>query len=355
VRHALFAVIALCLALDTGPLSAQPNPQYLAEMGRDLPGASDPPLTGRYEGSFLLAQTAKAFDEIELPSGAAEGPTYSDKKRFTATVTVSGRVLRSLYVAPPGRSTLEIATNYRDALAAKGFEPVFECARQACGESFKILKYRWDFPASHVVPDNLPPRRGPIVKAMFNGGTDIRYALMKRSDSAGDTLAAVFVGLNQGGTFGDVSASLEGRPGVLVEIVEPRAMERRIVTVSASEIGTKLAAEGRVAFYGIFFDFDKAEIKPQSDPQLAEMAKFLKEKPQARVFVVGHTDAKGSLDYNLSLSQRRAEAVAKALATRYAIDPKRFTARGLGPLAPLGSNRTEEGQARNRRVELVEQ
>jgi OmpA-OmpF porin, OOP family len=85
------------------------------------------------------------------------------------------------------------------------------------------------------------------------------------------------------------------------------------------------------------------------------MAKFLKSSPALRVYVVGHTDNKGKPDYNQSLSQRRAEAVAKALATRHGADAKRIVARGLGSLAPLASNRTEEGQAKNRRVELVEQ
>ncbi len=73
------------------------------------------------------------------------------------------------------------------------------------------------------------------------------------------------------------------------------------------------------------------------------------------MFIIGHTDNKGALDYNLSLSNRRADAVAKALAAQYRVDPKRMTPRGLGPLAPVATNRTEDGQAQNRRVEMVEQ
>jgi outer membrane protein OmpA-like peptidoglycan-associated protein len=85
------------------------------------------------------------------------------------------------------------------------------------------------------------------------------------------------------------------------------------------------------------------------------MAKFLKENAQLRVFVTGHTDNKGALDYNVGLSGRRADSVVKALVTRFGINAARLTARGLGPLAPVASNRSEEGRARNRRVELVEQ
>jgi OOP family OmpA-OmpF porin len=334
---------------------AAPNPTYIAEMQKDLPGANDHPLAGRYEGSFLLSQTTKAFDEIVLPSGPAEGETWDQNKKFSASVLAEGRVTRSLYVVPPGRSTLEIARNFRAALAGKGLEPVFECALESCGKSFRPLKYAWDKEATQVVPEKLGNARRALVKAMFDGSQEVRYALYRRGGPAGETYVAVFVGAHQGGTFGDVSESLEGRTGVLVEAVEPRPMEQRITTVSSAEIGASLANEGRVSFYGIYFDFDKADIKPESDVQLAEMAKFLKSSPDLRVFVVGHTGNKGKADYNQSLSQRRADAVAKALATRHGADPKRIVARGLGSLAPLASNRTEEGQAKNRRVELVEQ
>ncbi len=91
------------------PALAAPNPSYLAELQKDLPGASDHPLAGRYEGSFLLSQTVKAFDELSLPSGPAEGETWDQSKKFSTLQTAEGRVTRSLYVVPPGRSVLEIA------------------------------------------------------------------------------------------------------------------------------------------------------------------------------------------------------------------------------------------------------
>jgi outer membrane protein OmpA-like peptidoglycan-associated protein len=128
-----------------------------------------------------------------------------------------------------------------------------------------------------------------------------------------------------------------------------------MVTISAAEIGGKLASEGRAVFHNILFDFDKADLKPESSPQLAEMAGFLKVNPQAKVFIIGHTDNKGGLDYNLGLSGRRATAVANALAAQHGIDARRLTPRGLGPLAPIATNRTEDGKAKNRRVEMVEQ
>jgi OmpA-OmpF porin, OOP family len=194
-------------------------------------------LAGRYDGSSLLSQTTKAFDEIVLPSGPADGETWDQNKKFSATQSAEGRVTRSLYVVPAGRSSLEIARNFRAALTGKGLEPVFECAQESCGKSFRLLKYSWDKEATQVVPEKLGNARRALVKAMFDGSQEVRYGLYKRSGPSGDTYVAVFVGGHQGGTFGDVSESLEGRTGVLVEAVEPRPMEQRITTVSSAEIG----------------------------------------------------------------------------------------------------------------------
>ncbi len=84
------------------------------------------------------------------------------------------------------------------------------------------------------------------------------------------------------------------------------------------------------------------------------MAALLTRDAARQVYIVGHTDASGTLDHNLTLSQARAAAVAKALTGRFGIDPGRLNARGVGPYAPVAGNATEAGRARNRRLELVE-
>jgi OmpA-OmpF porin, OOP family len=140
-----------------------------------------------------------------------------------------------------------------------------------------------------------------------------------------------------------------------VNTVRAAAMEKKMTVVNAAKIQNDIQSEGRVAFYGIFFDFDKADPKPESESQLAEMALFLKTHADAKVFVTGHTDNKGTLDYNLSLSDRRAKAVVAKLTSRYGVSAERLQARGLAQLAPLTSNDTEAGRAKNRRVEMVQQ
>lgn len=73
------------------------------------------------------------------------------------------------------------------------------------------------------------------------------------------------------------------------------------------------------------------------------------------MYVVGHTDNVGGFDYNMKLSQARADAVVKVLTTQYKVNPSRLKSQGAGPLVPVNSNKAEEGRAKNRRVELVEQ
>jgi outer membrane protein OmpA-like peptidoglycan-associated protein len=136
-------------------------------------------------------------------------------------------------------------------------------------------------------------------------------------------------------------------------IVEKQAMQQD-VTVDASAMARDIGDTGRVAVYGIHFDTGKSELKPDSAPALAEIGKLLKNKPELKVYVVGHTDMVADLAANIALSQARAQAVVKALVGQQGIAAARLIAFGAGPYAPVASNKTEDGRARNRRVELVE-
>ena len=142
--------------------------------------------------------------------------------------------------------------------------------------------------------------------------------------------------------------------GYYLTIVEKQAMIQEVVA-SAELFKTGLSASGHVEVPGIFFDTGKAELKPESDAAIAEVARLLQTDATLRVFVVGHTDNVAALDLNLRLSQARAEAVVQALVGKHGIAAGRLIGRGVGPLAPVASNGAEEGRARNRRVELVRQ
>jgi OmpA-OmpF porin, OOP family len=139
-----------------------------------------------------------------------------------------------------------------------------------------------------------------------------------------------------------------------LSIVEKAIMKQEVVA-NAEVMGKDISATGHVSVYGIYFDTGKSEIKPESDAALAEIAKLLENNGALKLYVVGHTDNVGSFDFNMKLSKDRADAVAKALSGKHGIAAARLTAHGVASLSPVASNNTEDGKARNRRVELVSQ
>jgi outer membrane protein OmpA-like peptidoglycan-associated protein len=122
-----------------------------------------------------------------------------------------------------------------------------------------------------------------------------------------------------------------------------------------SPIEAALAEKKPVEIYGIYFDFNSATMKPESEAVLQQIANILQKNPDWKLKVSGHTDNIGDAAFNLGLSQRRADAVKDALVTRYKIAADRLATSGYGASMPIESNSTFEGRARNRRVELQRQ
>jgi outer membrane protein OmpA-like peptidoglycan-associated protein len=105
----------------------------------------------------------------------------------------------------------------------------------------------------------------------------------------------------------------------------------------------------------IYFDYNSARIKKESYPVLDEFGKALTRRPlsEARLIVAGHTDSKGSDDYNKKLSEKRAVAVGEYLAEKHDMDPERVILQGYGEAKPIADNETEKGRSANRRVEFI--
>jgi OmpA-OmpF porin, OOP family len=146
----------------------------------------------------------------------------------------------------------------------------------------------------------------------------------------------------------------KGNAAIWLRIVEKKEMEQAIVA-DAAAFGNDIRSTGHAAVYGVNFDTGKSTIKPESAQALGEIAKLLKADPTLKIHVVGHTDNVGDINANIKLSQDRAEAVLQALVRDHGIAAARLRSYGCGQFAPVASNDSEEGRAKNRRVELVKQ
>ncbi|WP_375398499.1 OmpA family protein [uncultured Sphingomonas sp.] len=134
-------------------------------------------------------------------------------------------------------------------------------------------------------------------------------------------------------------------------IVETKPLEVKVRMIPAAEMKSNLDSQGHVALY-FTFDTDKAAIRPENQPLIAEIVKLMTSDPKLKLTIEGHTDNAGSPDHNQALSLGRANSVMGALIAA-GISPDRVQARGFGATRPVADNATDEGKAKNRRVELV--
>lgn len=303
----------------------------------DVAGARDHPMVSRFSGSVIAGYQSLEYAEAVFPMGQAR---WSEPDHFLKTNHVEGKVTRIFYVAPKGKTDLEVYRNFEAALGAAGFKVTYACqgigGPDACGDNFSVY-------LSDPLLDPLHARN-LMLDALNVVDGNVRYLTAHLERDTGNVDLSLLVGA------GDRTP-----PGILLQIVEAKPMATGQVTVDAKAMGDGLTKNGHIALYGIQFATGSATLEKDSDATLQQMAKLLQTHPKLKVFIVGHTDSSGSPLKNETLSQQRAEAVVKALATGYDVAATRMTAKGLASYAPVASNSDSAGKARNRRVELVEQ
>lgn len=298
----------------------------------DIKGSKDHLLLPRYDGSEIIRYEQQEFTDYRLATAPIKKPGGKDKNP-EAVLAIEGKFTQIAYKMPEGRSVLEVFRNYEQAIKSAGFEPIFNCEREACGgRNFSLAV------------------AGEKLYSLFGDQqADQRFLSARLKRGEGDVYASLYVIMHRSG-----GGPLKDRALALLEITEAKPMEPRMKVVESSVMQRDITAQGRVAVHGILFDFDKDSMRADSRPQLDEIAKLLKSQPDLKVLIVGHTDAKGALDYNRDLSHRRARSIVETLAKDHGIVASRMTPLGVGMAAPMSTNRTEEGRALNRRVELVD-
>ena len=272
----------------------------------------DHPMITRYPGSEPTRRDSSEFETYKLIVGL-----QADSLDFES-LELEGSFTRINYDNPPDRSALEILTNYEQAIAGAGGEILFKCVEAECGPAW--AGSRW---------------------GRFNGSIHL--------PAVGGYVAGKVTG-GEGTAYVAIGVAERRHQIALLEVSE---METGLVEVDPDALGDELDRLGHVAIPGVFFELGKATLTRESDIALEAMATILSERPDMRVWVVGHTDWTGDLGLNMRLSDERAKAVVAALVNGHGIASARLEGHGVGPLAPSASNAGESGRQANRRVELV--
>jgi OmpA-OmpF porin, OOP family len=331
LRSAKVVLLAGALVIAFGPAPARAQP------AKDIAGAKDNPVVSRFAGASMKNFFSDSYAEIPIPAGA--GKIVDQKVTFEEgkSIPFTGKLDGYLYTAPKDKSPLEIFRNYQAALKQGGFTTLYTCELEACSNTGIVNGY---FGNQYISPRKWAGSSG--LSDTLNGNN---YFVSAKTNKGGkDIYVLLFVN-----TYGSNTGSQ------VLLVAESQPLQIGQVTVNADGLKKGLAADGKIALYGLYFDTGKSDIKAESKAQLDEMAKLFAANAALKAYIVGHTDNVGSAEANLALSKARADAVVATLIKDYKVDSKRLAARGVASLSPVMSNSSEDGRSKNRRVEMVEQ
>ena len=270
----------------------------------------------------VTAQDTSPAGSVRLPDRPWTPDTMAD---------LSEGAIRRQALRLPGssRTTLQLLDPLRAALAEAGYREIFTCADAACGG----FDFRFQL-------DILPEPE------MHVDLGDYRYLLMRNDQAEPHTVSIVTSRSRTAGFAHITEVSRAYLPPVeATAVTEPAGSNDSLVD--------QLTATGHAVLGDLEFETGSAELGLGPFASLTTLADWLLGNPGARIILVGHTDAVGSLEGNTALSRRRAASVSDRLTGELGANPEQIQAAGAGYLSPRASNLTEEGRAANRRVEVV--
>ncbi len=316
---------------------------------KDAAGSKDHPDIKRITGSEIIWYKASKFDELNMALERVEFDYDKQVFKKTKRDKAEGQLTTIYYKLPGDSTTLEAIRQYQAELEPAGYKTLFTAENDKLDDGYGRF-------VSEIFPT---AKKTEQLQGLHDFNRDEqRYAILKGKGKAGNDIYVSLYAV----VLGDITVGFndlvekhkieKGNVAVRVDILETKAMDTRMTAVKAEEITNLIDTEGRIAIYGVYFDTDKAEIKPESADSIAEIAKAIT-GGKGTYLIVGHTDNQGDLNYNQTLSLKRATAVTAALTGEYKIPAGRVIPVGVGMAAPLAPNTDEKGRSKNRRVEIV--
>ncbi len=254
------------------------------------------------------------------------------------TRTVEGQLTQQAWrIATPSLTTLQLVRPLREQLRNDRYRIIFECQTEACGG--------FDF---RFAIDALPPPEMQV-----NIG-DFRFLAAERTTAEGPEMLSLLI--SRTGQAGYVQLTHVG-PVQQNEVPQLATVQPPQVgdagTQTDIDLQTRLETAGRAVLEDLSFATGSAQLVEGEYASLRALADYLAQNPDRTVALVGHTDADGDLALNIALSKRRAASVLERLVATYNTPRRQLEAEGVGYLAPLASNQTDDGRTANRRVEVV--
>lgn len=246
--------------------------------------------------------------------------------------SIDGKIRRQFCEVPEGVSAYEVIKNYEKAIESKGGTIIYLSQEL---KRYKLENGEWYY----YIRDGFAKARMQHTKMVH--GHFVSYLA--------DKYLAGKIATPEHDIFISIAAA-DGYYELVTVVAEPMDMDN----VSLKMINEGIAGKGKIAIYDIYFDIGKSEVKNESTNALAIIANYLKENTNKKFLVVGHTDITGDFKANVTLSKERANAVIEKLIAEHGIEKTQLVPYGVGSVCPQMSNATDEGKARNRRVELVE-
>lgn len=307
-----------------------------------LLGSSLAPMPGQAQSvDLVMPENSAAVAEQIAPLASYPLPLGPFRDGTLPTKPLEGAVQqRAWRIDGSGASTLELLVPLRAQLAAQGFDIVFECEGLQCGG----FDFRF---ATPLLPE--PEMHVDLGDFRFLSATrkDEAISLMVSKSAAAGFVQVTHVGQKPAQALG-TTAPATPQPAQETVFRQPQPSQG-----TGDTLASRLLASGAAVLKGLDFPSGSAALPKGSYAALDQMAAWMKANPETSVAVVGHTDASGGLAGNIALSRQRAQAVRQYLIRQHGIDSSRIEAEGVGYLAPIASNQTEEGRQKNRRVEVM--
>ncbi len=303
-----------------------------AQRTTDIERAKDNLLISRFSNSYIGYYNTVKWDNYILPVSKIKN--MGAEKNWDKKLKLEGEVNRIQYTTDKKNNAALVYMNYLSALKISNWEILFSGSgdNELGNES-----YEWQF---YMFQEGL----GLDDKFGSNynfRGDDYAYIAAKFEDNDTSYYAAIYIIEQDNATM------------INQDIIKVKNPDIGLVT--AKLMTEKMDKKGHVALDGIFFETGKSIIMDKSIPSLKNIAEYLNNNQDKKFLIIGHTDNVGRIQSNMILSESRAKAVMNELATKYGIKAEQLKAFGVANFSPMVSNFTDDGKAKNRRVEIVEQ